>query len=98
MSVAGWGFAGLSALVLLNVAAQYLKVHTAKTGEEPVADTSVPERVSTKPNTEWVEAIIKAAGTTAKPEFLLKHIRNGSSPAEVMADRIKELEGEPAKA
>jgi hypothetical protein len=41
---------------------------------------------------EWVKRIVAAAGSKATPDFVLKHLNQGATPAQVMADRIAQME------
>lgn len=84
------GGTGIVALLAIN-AAPYVKAQLAKAKEQSVEVNPQP-----KPQ-QWVEEIVSAAGAKASAEFILKHLRAGSSAADVMADRIKELEGTPVK-
>lgn len=92
-----WGIAGVVALVAINVlvyggpkAMAWLKSRKAGKAKPASNDAGPPAGA-----VEWVQQLVDAAGGKAEPEFVLQHLRSGSTAAVVMADRIRRLEGAP---
>lgn len=90
-----YGLIGLGALVALN-ALRYgvpalLSWRKASKAAKPASNDAAPPAGAV----EWVQQLVDAAGAKAEPEFILGHLRAGSTAAIVMADRICRLEGTP---
>lgn len=90
-----WGVIGIAALVTLNVVwygvPHVLQLVRAVRQSRPANSDAKPPAGAVA----WVQQLVDAAGAKAEPEFVLGHLRSGSTAAAVMADRIRRLEGAP---
>ena len=90
-----WGVVGIACLAALNVVRfgvpHVVRLVRAARLSRPASNDANPPGGAVA----WVQQLVDAAGAKAEPEFVLGHLRAGSTAAIVMADRIRRLEGAP---
>lgn len=80
----------------IKAAVNHAKVQAAPSAVPAVREVSLGEPAIkfdvTQLHADWVKGIVEAAGAKAPADFVLKHLKLGSAPVVVMADRIAILE------